>query len=205
MTRAITGVVLTEESRDLRRRVGAMARTVLEDLALDALLDERGVMVAHTSARRVAEHLDIQPGTGARALARLRDEGLVSLAREVGPAGRFGLSVYRLAAIPGLTFTDLAVPRVDPPVMATPHTGEPNGVTTGWGWVRPGRVDNCGAADEEDAAVRRETPVGRRAAAEAASTATTTSAPAGSTVRSGRGRQAAPAVERQGTLWDEPT
>lgn len=182
-----------------------MAWTVLEDLALDAVTDDTGVR-ARTSARRVAEHLDVQPGTAARALARLRDEGLVSLAREVGPAGRFGLSVYRLVAIPGLTFTDLAPPRVDPPVTAGPHVGGPDVAPIGWGWVRPHELDDdCGRVEEKDAAAPVAAPVRRRTTAEIASAATTTSARAGSTGRSGRGRRTVPAAEQQATLWDEPT
>lgn len=206
MTGAISGVVLTEGCRDLRRRVGAMAWTVLEDLALDAVPDDGGVMVAHTSARRVADHLDIQPGTAARALARLRDEGLVRLAREVGPTGRFGLSVYRLVTIPGLTFTDVAPPRVDPPVMARPHVARPNVAPPGWGWARSSEhADDCGRVEEKHAAAPVAAPVRRRATAKVASGAATRSAPAGSTGRSGRGRRAGPAAGQQATLWDEPT
>jgi hypothetical protein len=102
-----------------------MAWAVLEDLALDAEGGD-GAMVARTSARHVAEHLDIQPGTAAKALQRLRELGLVSLAREAGPAGRFGLSVYRLAPIAGLSITFDDEPCVDPPNMVAPHVAMPD-------------------------------------------------------------------------------
>jgi hypothetical protein len=157
VTAFVTRVTITTKCRQLRRDLGPMAWTVLEDLMLDAMPAEAGEMVAYTSARQVAEHLDIQPATAAKALGRLRDRGLVSLAREAGVAGRFGLSVYRLAAIPGLWCTDGGSPCVDPPNMVGSHTVAPNVVTPsvvspsvvspnvvtpnvdtrGWGWRRP--------------------------------------------------------------------
>jgi hypothetical protein len=120
-------VTLCAQSRELRRCLGPLAWAVLEDVALDAE-PGGGAMVARTSARQVAEHLDIQPGTAAKALQRLRDLGLVSLAREAGHAGRFGLSVYRLAPIAGLTITFDTEPCVDPPNMVAPHVAVPQAV-----------------------------------------------------------------------------
>lgn len=118
-------IVLDPTSRQWRRQLGPMVWAVLEDLALDAEDDAAGE-VARSSARRVAEHLGIQPGTAAKALNRLRDQGLVRLVREPGAAGRFGLSVYQLAEIPGLTLIDTPPPRVDPPHMDAPHVVTPN-------------------------------------------------------------------------------
>ena len=170
------GSSLDAGSREVRRRLGPMSWAVLEDLALDAEAAEGGAMVARTSARHVAEHLDIQPGTAAKALGRHRAEGLVSLAREPGPAGRFGLSVYRLAAIPGLAITAGLGPGVNPPNMAAPPAALPSGdapivesppvavppsvaarmatplVATphvdlqGWGWIQSGVVERSTAA-----------------------------------------------------------
>lgn len=121
--------MVSVECRDLRRRLGPMAWTVLEDLALDAHPDGKGGFWTQTSARRVAGHLGVEPGTAANALRRLRHDGLVSVSREPGPAGRFGPSVYRVTPIPGLTIIG----------EASPHVGRPDVVTSGA--VRPGTVE----------------------------------------------------------------
>jgi hypothetical protein len=92
MSTVEVAVVLRPASRELRRSLRPIEWVVLEDVALDARRDDTGVLVASTSAREVAEHLGLTPGAVARALARLRSAGLVTHARQVGPAGRFGLS-----------------------------------------------------------------------------------------------------------------
>lgn len=89
-------------ARQLKRRLGPMAWAVLEDVALDAVPDDDGRLVATTSTRRIAENLGLGPGTAGRALSRLRQLGLVSLVRQSGDGGRFGLSAYVLNAIPGI-------------------------------------------------------------------------------------------------------
>jgi hypothetical protein len=86
----------------LRRRLRPAVWVVLEEVALDAVV-EHGRLVARTSARQVAERLGINPGTAADALRVLSRLGLVSLEREKGPAGRFGLSVYQLGSVTGLS------------------------------------------------------------------------------------------------------
>ncbi len=96
------GVVLTAASRRLRRDLRPLEWVTLEEVALDAVADN-GWLVTHTSARRVAQQLGIDPGTAAGALRVLRKRGLLVLEREKGAAGRFGLSVYALAPIDGLT------------------------------------------------------------------------------------------------------
>jgi len=118
-------VELTPGCRSLRRHLGPMAWVVLEDIALDAT-PAGGDLVARTSARLVAEHLGIQPGTAARALRRLRDEGLIALGREERAGGRFGLVVYRLADIAGVTVVNDGGPRVGGPHMVSPAVGAPH-------------------------------------------------------------------------------
>lgn len=113
-------VVITAASRTLRRRLRPLAWVTLEEVALDAVT-EGGRLVARTSARRVAKRLGVEPGTAANALRALRREGLVMLEREQGPAGRFGLSVYVLGSIPGLT--------VVRPFLVTPCPASPRPVT----------------------------------------------------------------------------
>lgn len=64
-------------SRALKRAIGLAAWAVLEDIALDATLDERGRLVAETNVRRIAENLDLNKGTVSKHLRRLRDHGVV--------------------------------------------------------------------------------------------------------------------------------
>lgn len=125
------GVLVSGASRSLRRALRPIEWVVLEDVALDARLDGKGELVAPTSARRVAEHLGLTAGAVARALARLRSAGLVTHARQAGPAGRFGLSAYVLTPVTGLDVVHVsdpdgappgpAVPRLAPPRLAPPH------------------------------------------------------------------------------------
>ena len=120
-------IVLGPASRDLRRALRPIEWVVLEDVALDARRDDTGALVAPTSARRVAEHLGLTPGAVARALARLRSAGLVTHARQAGPAGRFGLSAYLLGAVPGLDVL-AAPPEGDRPCPAPAHVERPRAV-----------------------------------------------------------------------------
>jgi hypothetical protein len=90
---------------------------VLEDVALDAVVED-GRLVARTSARRLAEHLGIDPGTAAKALGQLRRRGLLALEREPGRAGRFGLAIYVLGDVEGLA--------VFAPGAARPHVTGPD-------------------------------------------------------------------------------
>ena len=89
---------------------------ILEEVALDAVF-EGGRLVARTSARQIADRLGVDPTTVAKALQTLRKRGLVTLEREKGPAGRFGLSVYTLGPAPGLT---LVSPCAADPCMVSP-------------------------------------------------------------------------------------
>jgi hypothetical protein len=95
------GVVLRAGAAELRRSLRPVVWLVLEDLALQAVTVD-GALVASTSARAIAQRLGLDPATAASALRTLRDRSLVELTRTPGPSGRFGLSVYRLARIPGI-------------------------------------------------------------------------------------------------------
>ena len=123
----VSAVLLSAESRALRRRLRPLAWMALEEVALDAVAEE-GRFVARTSARRVAELLQVDPGSAASALRVLREHGLVALEREKGPAGRFGLSVYVLGTVAGLTVLGPGVvdPRVALPSLDVPDVGKPN-------------------------------------------------------------------------------
>ena len=129
-------MVMSAECRPLRRRLRPLAWLALEEVALDAVLED-GRLVARTSARRVAELLRVDPGTAAAALRALRQEGVLALEREKGTAGRFGLSVYVLRPIAGLyvlvpggngpamAVTSLGPTDVATPVVAPPRTEAP--------------------------------------------------------------------------------
>ena len=80
-------VLLSGECRPLRRALRPLVWVVLEEVALDAVVEDGG-LVARTSARQVAERLGVEPGTAATALRVLRPSAVssVSSARRVRPA-----------------------------------------------------------------------------------------------------------------------
>ncbi len=111
------GVVVWSHARELLRVFRPQMWVVLQDLILDAEWRD-GRLVASSSARLVAEHLHIDPGTAAAALRALRDSGVAELCQTSGAAGRFGLASYTLRLPPGL--------EVVPAHLETPHTAEPH-------------------------------------------------------------------------------
>ena len=140
-------VVLSPDCRTLRLALRPLVWVALEEVALDAVAED-GRLVARTSARRVAERLGVDPGTAARALGDLRARGLVGLERETGPAGRFGLSVYELGLVAGLSVIE--------PRLATPYAGTPNMVSPDVdtsGADRPDRTTSGTAAGSGSATV----------------------------------------------------
>ena len=60
-------------SRAVKRAVGLVAWAILEDIALDAHLDDTGRLIATTNVRRIATNLAINKDTAAKHLARLRE------------------------------------------------------------------------------------------------------------------------------------
>lgn len=148
-------VVLGAASRELRRALRPIEWVVLEDVALDARPDAAGALVASTSARRVAEHLGLTPGAVARALARLRSEGLVTHVRQPGDAGRFGLSAYVLAPVPGLDVVDTPrAPDAGPGAVA-PRAVPPHVEGPGVADAHVAGAGVSGGADRRDARRRR--------------------------------------------------
>lgn len=151
-------IVVGPASAELRRSLRPIEWVVLEDVALDARPDGAGALVAATSARRVAEHLGLTPGAAAGALARLRSAGLVTHARQAGPAGRFGLSAYVLGTMPGVevldaedrTRPDVAPPDVAPPSTVAPRVVEPH-------MVAAERAEPAASSDARPARARRAT------------------------------------------------
>jgi hypothetical protein len=112
------GVVVWSHGRELLRVFRPQAWVVLQDLAFDAEWRD-GRLVASSSARLVAAHLRIDPGTAAAALRSLRDRGVVELTQSSGVGGRFGLAAYTLLLPPGL---EVLSSRRDEPRTAPPRT-----------------------------------------------------------------------------------
>ena len=114
-------LLVTPASRTLRRQLRALTWVTLEEVALDAV-SEDGQLVARTSARQVAEHLRVDPLAVAGALKVLRDPGSIRLEPDQGPARRFGLWVYVLGRLPGLTVVDEGL--VPPSPLSLPRPGQ---------------------------------------------------------------------------------
>jgi len=87
-------VVIGGEARPLRRRLGALAWVVLEELALRAGRDDQGWM-AFGGVRGLAGDLGVNKDTAARALAGLISVGVLTRERVLVP-GQTPRSGYRL-------------------------------------------------------------------------------------------------------------
>ncbi len=103
------GLFVAPESRQAHRTLGTTAWAVLEDVALDAQLDDHGRLLAVTNVRRIALQLGISKDTAARALGRLADAGLVERQHRRDHTGAFTASVYvvRLAHGSGLVHVEV--------------------------------------------------------------------------------------------------
>jgi hypothetical protein len=118
------GIIVRPDARSVMRVHRPVVWLVLQDVALDAEWRE-GRLVAPTSARLVAEHLQLDPGTVASALRTLRATGLVELAQTSGPAGRFGLAIYTVHLPEGIEALtpSLVAPHPEIPHAVQPRTG----------------------------------------------------------------------------------
>jgi DNA-binding transcriptional ArsR family regulator len=101
-------------SRVVKRAVGLAAWGVLEDIALDARLDEAGRLVADTNVRRIAANLGLNKDTVTKHLRTLRGHGFVLQEEVRGDAsGRYETARYVLdpsACLERFTHTPAAVP-----------------------------------------------------------------------------------------------
>src|SRR4051794_15353129 len=94
-------VVIDPASREMRRRLGPTGWVVLEELLLAAAPSD-GVWQASVSVRGLAARTGLSKDTVARAMARLRRAGLVTL-HQARTAGLFAAGVYELTIPNGIT------------------------------------------------------------------------------------------------------
>ena len=89
-------VVVGAAASELRRALGPTSWMVLEELLLRSTgpADE---CVARVSVRALAASLGLAKDTVARAIRRLRDAGLVTVAQQRTVAGIFDTGTYRIA------------------------------------------------------------------------------------------------------------
>ena len=132
-----------QSSRLVKQAVGLTAWGILEDIALDAILDAEGRLVAETSARRIADNLGINKETVTRHLARLRDYGFV-LHEEVRHrgSGRYETARYvldpsacleRFTTTPPRRQSARSSPCTENPVTVKPVSGKAGHGRTGHG------------------------------------------------------------------------
>ncbi len=94
----MTPLRIDADAAALRRRLGPVPWFVLEEL----LLVSDATSVVNTGVRALAASLSLNKDTVARAVGRLRDEGLVVAGGQVLHAGRFGAGRYQIAPVPGV-------------------------------------------------------------------------------------------------------
>jgi len=110
---SVRSIVVGAASRELRRALGPTCWVVLEELLLrsSGTADE---CVACVSVRSLAASLGLAKDTVARAIRRLRDSGLVTVAQQRTDAGIFGTGTYVVALPAGVTLVALATTAPQP-------------------------------------------------------------------------------------------
>ena len=94
---AVVALTITPAARVARRLAGPIAWSVLEDIVADARV-EADQLIAATSVRLIADHLDVSKDTAARALRRLGNLGLLARSEPARAAGgTFGAGSYVLS------------------------------------------------------------------------------------------------------------
>lgn len=114
-------LIVDGRSVELRRRVGANAWVVLEELLLCASIDEPGHAVSRATVRALAERTGLSKDTVARSLQRLRRADAFTIESERhDDNGRFVAVRYLI----DLTTLPLELLRtVEPPASATARSG----------------------------------------------------------------------------------
>ena len=116
-------VVVSPYARELRRRLGPTAWTVLEEL-VSASQGDADDCYSTATVRSLAADLGLSKDTVARALVRLRTAGIIAARQDRRPAGTFATGLYRIS-IPGAI--ELLQP--EPPTTAAtrPRAARPLG------------------------------------------------------------------------------
>jgi hypothetical protein len=111
--RALAAVTVTigSAAAGLRRALGPAAWCALEVVATTPSDGDDDPWTVRSSVRSIASRMGVATNTAQRALAVLRDEGLIASAQGRGDAGRFGNSAYRLT--------------IDADVMSRPRAPRP--------------------------------------------------------------------------------
>lgn len=114
-------VISAEAHARLVARVGRSAATTFVAVALIAAPDDRGALVARTSARVLARRLDIAKDTAAGDLAWLVKRGYLRRLAQPRSGGQFAAAVYVVR--PPAGFDVVASGDASRPCPASPDTG----------------------------------------------------------------------------------
>lgn len=101
-------VLVGPASNETRRALGPTSWVVLEELLLQSA-DTKGEYVARASVRSLAESLGLAKDTVARAVCRLRDSGLVTVAQQRTNTGIFATSTYFIVLPDGISVSVPAI------------------------------------------------------------------------------------------------
>jgi DNA-binding transcriptional ArsR family regulator len=99
---ALPSVVVGGAASELRRALGPTSWMVLEELLLQST-GPADACVASVSVRALASSLGLAKDTVGRAIRRLRDAGLVTVAQQRTDAGIFDTGTYLIAVPGGIT------------------------------------------------------------------------------------------------------
>ena len=118
-TEATRSIVVAFEASELRRELGPTSWMVLEELLLRSTgpADE---CIAIVSVRALAASLGLAKDTAGRAIRRLRDAGLVTVAQLRTAAGIFDTGTY-LIAVPDCIALNAPTPAAPQPRARVDH------------------------------------------------------------------------------------
>jgi DNA-binding transcriptional ArsR family regulator len=104
---AMRSVVVGAAASELRRAVGPTSWMVLEEMLMRST-GRAGACVSSVSVRALAASLGLAKDTAGRAIRRLRDAGLVTVAQQRTVAGVFDTGTYVIALPDGVTLIHTA-------------------------------------------------------------------------------------------------
>jgi DNA-binding transcriptional ArsR family regulator len=116
---ALPSVVVGGAASELRRALGPTSWMVLEEMLLHSTGPADGC-VARVSVRALAASLGLAKDTVGRAIRRLRDAGLVTVAQQRTDAGIFDSGTY-LIAVPDCITVNAPTPTARPPRARVDH------------------------------------------------------------------------------------